>query len=181
MVLTILLFPAAVFLAVLSSVALSLLPWSFRSDWQIALAFAVNAAVLVAAFFFIWRGMIAWTPARARGTWRSLLATLGLCALASIAVWIFDRDGETWAVLTSLLICASTLLWLALCIRHWQESPKERAARIAAAGNSSALCPVCKYDLSGLVNLRCPECGNEFTLGRLQDEHRRRQSPAGLD
>ena len=43
----------------------------------------------------------------------------------------------------------------------------------APAGASEAvLCPLCEYDLRGLVEPRCPECGYQFTWEELRDRAR---------
>jgi DNA-directed RNA polymerase subunit RPC12/RpoP len=49
----------------------------------------------------------------------------------------------------------------------WRESPLERATRVGAAGGSSVACPTCGYNLTGLAEARCPECGGRFTLDEL--------------
>ena len=39
--------------------------------------------------------------------------------------------------------------------------------RIKAAGTDSICCPVCGYNMTGLHESRCPECGSQFTLDQL--------------
>ena len=40
-------------------------------------------------------------------------------------------------------------------------------------------CPLCGYDLRGLVDPRCPECGYRFVWADLTDSTRRRHARAG--
>src|SRR5262245_35806158 len=37
------------------------------------------------------------------------------------------------------------------------------------AQDASVLCPLCEYDLRGLTEPRCPECGSRFTWDELRD------------
>jgi ribosomal protein L37AE/L43A len=60
----------------------------------------------------------------------------------------------------------------------WVETPRERIERIRDAGPFSHVCPLCKYDMSGLKNLTCPECGVEFTVASwTREQHDRRMAP----
>jgi hypothetical protein len=43
----------------------------------------------------------------------------------------------------------------------------------ASGGFDWLRCPRCSYDLRGLIESRCPECGTPFSLARLQAEHTR--------
>ena len=43
------------------------------------------------------------------------------------------------------------------------------------------LCPVCGYNLTGLREARCPECGGTFTLDQLAaSQPQRNEHPAEL-
>ncbi|MBX3385805.1 MAG: hypothetical protein KF768_04475 [Phycisphaeraceae bacterium] len=179
-VLTILLFPALIVTSSISGGLASLLS-PFIDDVELVIGVSLaNATAFAVAFWLNWRGVVAWTPRRTSRTWiwSGACASLAVASLAAL-VLLIDR----WNVIPWLIIAvaAAGLLWTIGVVRLWQESSKERSLRIAATGVNTALCPVCRYDLSGLTNLRCPECGNEFTLGRIQDEQRRRLSPPGLD
>lgn len=44
----------------------------------------------------------------------------------------------------------------------------------AVAGEQDVSCPLCQYDLRGLAQCRCPECGYTFTWEELLDPKRRR-------
>jgi DNA-directed RNA polymerase subunit RPC12/RpoP len=59
------------------------------------------------------------------------------------------------------------LLWLIATVFIWRETPAERGRRVRSAGNAGIACPTCGYNLTGLSESRCPECGNRFTLDEL--------------
>ena len=47
------------------------------------------------------------------------------------------------------------------------ETARERAERLNASGRDGVVCPTCGYNLTGLTEPRCPECGSQFTLDQL--------------
>lgn len=177
---TIFLFPAGVLIAIMLGGLLSLLaPFADDEYLMIAMGFAMIIGFCY-AFYRVWRGVVAWTPRRKRRAQRVSVIAIGV-SIAGTAALLLSLDW--WDVAPWLIVCNAfiALVWLFVSVRVWQESPTERTERISAAGVNSTLCPACKYDLSGLTYLRCPECGNQFTLGQLQDEQRRRLAPPGLD
>ncbi|MCA9255136.1 MAG: hypothetical protein KDA33_05835, partial [Phycisphaerales bacterium] len=42
-----------------------------------------------------------------------------------------------------------------------------------ASSEQEIVCPLCEYNLRGLSEARCPECGSEYTWAELQDERRK--------
>ena len=64
-------------------------------------------------------------------------------------------------------ITATPLLWIVGTIFYWRETPTERAQRLARAGADTLTCPNCGYNLTGLREARCTECGAGFTLNDL--------------
>lgn len=62
---------------------------------------------------------------------------------------------------------SAILLWLVATCFLWRESPTERAERLGATGRDGVVCPTCGYNLTGLKEPRCPECGSQFTLDQL--------------
>lgn len=68
------------------------------------------------------------------------------------------------------------VLWLFGTAIAWRETAGERRQRLEAMGVSALPCPSCAYNLSGLRESRCPECGAAYTLDQLYaavDEQRR--------
>ncbi len=50
----------------------------------------------------------------------------------------------------------ASLIWVNGYNKGWREARK-----------APPICPKCKYNLSGLSQCRCPECGTEFRLDEL--------------
>ena len=57
--------------------------------------------------------------------------------------------------------------WLASTALIWRETAAERRQRLARLGVEAIACPTCGYNLTGLREARCPECGSQFTLDQL--------------
>ena len=74
------------------------------------------------------------------------------------------------------------IVWVLATVLLWRETNAERVARMSnLIGNPTVVCPFCGYNLSGLREARCPECGNSFTLDQLAaSQPRRDEHPAEL-
>ena len=59
------------------------------------------------------------------------------------------------------------LLWLVATTFLWRETAVERAQRLGATAECAITCPNCGYNLTGLTDTRCPECGARYTLNEL--------------
>ena len=57
------------------------------------------------------------------------------------------------------------LTWIAATALIWREIKAERLARLRQIG--AIACPTCGYNLTGLREAKCPECGSQFTLDQL--------------
>ncbi|MBX3385804.1 MAG: hypothetical protein KF768_04470 [Phycisphaeraceae bacterium] len=178
--LTILLIPAAIISGVLLGMFVDLSYGRLGEEWVVAGAVTWCCVAYAVGYWLIWRGVVAWTARRKVRT--AVTAAIGVCAILVLdaAVALSTVYMHQWVPWIMLINGGTTVTWLIVVSVIWAETPRERAARIASAGSTSTLCPACRYDLAGLSNLRCPECGNEFTLGRFQDEQRRRLTPADL-
>jgi hypothetical protein len=133
----------------------------------------------VAAYWvLLWRSTVRWTRARVRNT---MLA--GVVAVASsggfAAVVVIVTRAAPLGVAMLLGGGLAPIVWVLATVLLWRETPAERVERMAGlTGNRAAVfCPACGYDLSGLREARCPECGGTFTLDALvasqpqRDEH----------
>ena len=126
-------------------------------------------------WWLIWRGEVTWTAKRKLKTWCVLGASMGLSALAAVLIAaVFRHDGEIIGSMLGGLVWI--VLWLFGTAWAWRETSAERAGRLAAMGVEALPCPSCGYNLSGLRESKCPECGSAFTLDQLYaavDEQRR--------
>ena len=106
----------------------------------------------------VWAGGVDWN---ARRRTRVALTTAAyVCSLPCVAALLFlsNAAGQitTFTLLaTSLAGCAAAMI-VASCI-CWE--PRR--------ADSGAPCPKCGYDLRGQHECRCPECGEQFTVGEL--------------
>ncbi|MCG3138016.1 MAG: hypothetical protein HJJLKODD_01872 [Phycisphaerae bacterium] len=137
------------------------------NDTSAFLASSMFTAIgVLTAWLMIWRRQVRWTPNRRGQT----IGVVGLsCALAAMVAvligWVTHRGireegiilgGMTWLV-----------GWLAGSVLVWRETPAERAERLANMTRGAISCPRCGYNLTGLQQARCPECGTQFTLDEL--------------
>ena len=170
--LTILLFPSAGLFMILSMFFLNELV--SEESWGFVFGTLLTCGYIICYWLLLWRRDVRWTPGRARST---LTAGAGAAA-AGIAVAILISlalpydNGEPGTMLGSL---TATVLWLMATIFVWRETPAERSARLARAGADTLVCPSCGYNLTGLREARCPECGTTFTLNDLLASQPRRE------
>ena len=113
----------------------------------------------------LWRSGIAWTPRRVMGTVLSVFgaAVIGLGAGAIAA--IVSGEGSSFGAFVGGVV--AIIAWLIATVFVWRETALERAQRVRATTGSSVACPTCGYNLTGLTEARCPECGSKFTLDEL--------------
>ena len=118
-------------------------------------------AFVAAYWILLWRSAVRW-----EGRVGTTLVAAILCALVGAVVGAMcntiERGFGAFAGTTSTI-----LLWLVATCFIWRESPAERAQRLGASGRDGIVCPTCGYNLTGLKEPRCPECGTQFTLDEL--------------
>ena len=138
--------------------------WTRDQDLAIALANLVTALLLIGAWVLIWRREIRWSPRRSALT---IVATVGSLMLAGgFGFWIGEatRESEAGHIFGGIVWA---LLWLAATAVIWRETASERIERMQRLGVHGVTCPTCGYNLTGMKEARCPECGATFTLEQL--------------
>lgn len=120
------------------------------------------AAFFAVAWLLVWRGAIRWTRERMVQTAASFPAAIIAAAIVYfVSAWAIAEVG----IVVAGLAWATT--WLASTALIWCENGSERRDRLARLDISVIACPTCGYNLTGLHEARCPECGSQFTLDQL--------------
>jgi DNA-directed RNA polymerase subunit RPC12/RpoP len=120
-------------------------------------------SVFVAAYWLgVWGRSVRWTQTRTLLTVVSGIAALALAAVAGLIFSDFERE-VGYFIGTTL----APMIWVILTILIWRETAYERSLRLEASGLGTIVCPHCGYNLTGLVEARCPECGTKYTLDDL--------------
>lgn len=122
--------------------------------------------VFVAAYWILlWRGVVRWTPARVG---RTLLAGVGALLVSGIMAPLPARFmGGQMAAGFFVAGAVAPIMWVLATVLIWRETPAERIERLSLAGRETVCCPLCGYNMTGLREARCPECGVQFTLDQL--------------
>jgi DNA-directed RNA polymerase subunit RPC12/RpoP len=115
----------------------------------------------------LWRAGVQWTLGRTKWTVLSVIgaAIVGV-AVGAIATALTPDVGEySFGAFVGGVL--AIVLWLIATVFVWRETALERAQRVRASTGSTVACPTCGYNLTGLTEARCPECGSKFTLDEL--------------
>jgi len=114
----------------------------------------------------LWRDVVRWTRSRLLMTVLAVPRALvvGLFVGVTFMSFLRGRDFELALLVGDGVV---PIAWVLATVIIWREAPRERIERISAAGRQTLACPVCGYNLTGLSEARCPECGSKFTLDQL--------------
>ena len=122
--------------------------------------------ILVAVYWcLLWWTGVKWTSDRRILTVLAAIAALIVASLVGIAVGSAVNVSSGFSAFVGSVL--TIVLWLIATVLIWRETPAERALRLAASPSSVVSCPNCGYNLTGLTESRCPECGSKFTLNEL--------------
>ena len=160
--LALLMFPLG---AMVYMVVFVILMESFWSWSKAELAFICTAAatwLFIASYWIaLWRKSVRWTGWRVIATGVAAVAVLLPALIGGVAIGVADDD--LGAFIGGII---AILLWLTCTVFIWRDTRSERAARFAGSGQA-VVCPGCGYNLTGLRQTTCPECGAAFTLNEL--------------
>lgn len=154
--LTIFIWPVAMVLYILSFL---IMERRLQDDYGIIWAGVISGFVLCSSLLVVWRRQLRWTGRRRVLTFLTFPAAVVLGLLVgAVSDWLWDGYIPIgfYASLTALAA------WPIMAILVWRESPEERDSRAAVVS-----CPDCGYNLRGLSECRCPECGRQYTLDEL--------------
>jgi len=132
----------------------------------------ITAGFVVGYWLWLWRGSVRWTPQRLGLTLGSGLAAtfVGLITGGLMMAVVGNGNGEFGIFIGGV---TGIVVWLPMTVVLWRETAEERAERIRQAAGDVLFCPRCGYNLTGLREARCPECGAQFTIDQLFAAQRR--------
>ena len=120
--------------------------------------------LFVGAYWVVlWRDMVTWTARRIALT---AAATGGaLAGGVAVAIGAMAIQRQLPPPIACLLGGGTVpITWVLSTVLIWRENAAERLSRLTAHGMPVIACPLCGYNLAGLNEARCPECGGSFTL-----------------
>jgi predicted MFS family arabinose efflux permease len=127
--------------------------------WTSMICVPVSAALWIV----VWKSAVKWTATRMAVTASAFVACIACGAVIGGAIGAITNEQELSYVAAAMMWA---LLWYGSTPLIWCERKAERAARLGNLGIELA-CPNCGYNLTGLREARCPECGSTFTLDEL--------------
>lgn len=134
-------------------------------EMELFLASGLMTWVAVAAYWImLWRSGIAWTRGRVTGTFGMALGAATVGTFAGVLAGVAGNEASFGAFIGGVV---AILLWLIGTVFLWRETTLERARRVSSSNHNAITCPTCGYNLTGLSEARCPECGSRFTLDEL--------------
>lgn len=124
----------------------------------------ITGFFLIVAWLYIWWTQVHWTPLRLQWTIIFIAIWTTLCATLTQVLHVVI-DGDAAGIVLSGMVWA--IGWLVGSTLIWRETRSERVKRIRELGMGTVHCPQCDYNLTGLREATCPECGTKYTLDQL--------------
>lgn len=131
----------------------------------IIVAWVVTDCFVVIYWIAIWRSAVKWNTRRVQHTF----AAVGV-GIAAVACGVSGLLALGVIPLEPAVMFGSSLFpvtYVLATVFAWRESPEERLDRMRMLGPQTVACPICGYNLTGMREARCPECGAVFTLDEL--------------
>ncbi len=135
----------------------------------------ITAAFVGIYWTMLWRRTVRWSTRRITLTISSVIGATVISAGIGASVSFVDDSFAAFVAGVSAM-----LLWLTATVFIWRETTDERAMRLRSAGTEAIVCPSCGYNLTGLRQTACPECGASYTIDELVASQPSRE-PAEID
>lgn len=136
-------------------------------DALLLLAAWTGVYLYIGAYWtLLWRRLVRWTR------WRTLATAASVPAAIAAGIGfglIFSAVVPGAPIPIAIMIGggAPPIVWTLATVLIWCETPRERGQRLASITTGGVVCPVCGYNMTGLRDAVCPECGAAFTLEQL--------------
>ena len=138
---------------------------------SVAALLALWAVVYSFVFVYwvvLWHTSVRWTRQRIV---RTAVATVASLVAGTLFGMLCTAINRSIPVPFAMLVGGAVvpIVWVLATVIVWRETPAERVARLGGRADAGAtiVCPLCGYNLTGLREARCPECGASFTLEEL--------------
>jgi hypothetical protein len=129
------------------------------------LASVVTGSLFVLCWVRLWYREVSWSSRR--WLWTAL-AVAGAAVPAMVvygAVLAVQQYADELAGV--LAFWCWGVVWIGCTAIIWRETDAERIERLKSLRGRVLSCPKCGYNMTGLYEARCPECGTQFTLDGL--------------
>ena len=124
----------------------------------------VSAVFLATGWALIWRGQVVWTARRRHLTAVAIVGSAVPALLVGLLVESAAGSQEPAMVVGGM---CWAVFWLGSTALTWREDRVERRNRLSGLSSGVIHYPSCGYNLTGLEQARCPECGTRYTLNEL--------------
>jgi hypothetical protein len=114
----------------------------------------------------LWRDMIHWNRRRVLLTAAATALSLAGGMVVALGAMAVNRQLPPPV---AVMFGGGTvpITWVLSTVLLWRETAAERLGRLSALGMPVLACPLCGYNLAGLTEARCPECGASYTLEQI--------------
>ena len=129
-------------------------------------AVVIWSLLFVVLWWALWRRTVVWTARRRRQTGWMLAAALGAGVLTVGVVRTLEATGSGPRSEFALGASVGLLVWTMGTCFLWAETPQEKRIRERRLPVGPR-CLRCGYNMKGLSEAQCPECGARYTLDEL--------------
>lgn len=146
---------------------------------HLAFVWVFMYAFIATYWILLWYSLVRWTRDRKRQTIVAGIIAILICYFIAFAIHsAFGGDPRSVMLIGGGV---PPIVWVLATVLIWRETADERMARITAAGTDTVVCPHCGYNMTGLREARCPECGSVFTIDQLLSGQPKRDASVLVD